>query len=141
MEEEIENIKRYKYDLTLILLDLNKFKPINDTYGHDAGDAVLKAFGKILAENIRKTDKCYRIGGDEFILLLPHTKVQNCLIVIEKLQSLFITTPIKHKENEFIISTSYGIAQYDIDGISVEDLLEKADKRMYEYKKSIHEQR
>jgi diguanylate cyclase (GGDEF)-like protein len=141
MEEEIDNIKRYDYDMTLILLDLNKFKPINDTYGHDAGDAVLKGFAKLLSEHIRKTDKCYRIGGDEFVLTLSHTNAQNCIIVIEKLQSLFRENPVIHKENEFIISTSFGIAEYGTDGLTIESLLEVADKRMYEYKKSIHASR
>ncbi|HFU74896.1 MAG TPA: diguanylate cyclase [Arcobacter sp.] len=63
------------------------------------------------------------------------------MIVIEKLQSVFRKNPVIHKENEFIISTSFGIAEYGTDGLTIESLLEVADKRMYEYKKSIHASR
>ncbi len=138
IQEELNIAQRYNSELTIILMDLNKFKPINDTYGHDIGDKVLISFSQIIQNNIRKTDKLFRIGGDEFILVLPHTSKQNGLQLIEHLKEELEQSPIAVENNIIKISASYGIAQYGIDTQNIEELMKVADTRMYEYKKNLH---
>lgn len=130
----IKSAKRYDFPFSIMLIDLNKFKPINDTYGHDIGDEILIHFSKIVSEIIRESDVFFRIGGDEFVLILPHTKVEDSISIIKKIKDSF-------KNNKFIkdditieISASYGVAEYPKDADELEKLLKVADTKMYEDK-------
>jgi c-di-GMP phosphodiesterase len=134
----LNDAKRYKHSFSLVLIDLNKFKPINDTYGHDVGDAVLIFFSRTILENIRETDYLFRIGGDEFILLLNNTSFEEAQIIIKKVEQ-------KLEENLFIqesiqiqIGASFGIVQYTQSDDTIDSLIKIADQRMYENKKSKH---
>lgn len=133
----IERLKRIKNDkIFLIFIDLDNFKPINDIYGHNKGDTVLKEVADILTKNFRKYDLIARYGGDEFIILFesdesPIKKINNTR---EKIEENF---------KKFNLSFSYGISIFpdDIEDINmeaqkiIEKLIEIADKRMYEEKK------
>lgn len=132
----LNNAKRYEYPFALILIDLNKFKPINDTFGHDVGDEVLIYFTKSIISVIRETDHLFRIGGDEFVLLLNNTNAHEANVIVEKIQNYFSEHCFYHKDLELDISASFGIAQYDGDGKTVDELLKTADERMYEHKES-----
>jgi len=122
IETAIYNLKRYKNRFCIIMFDIDNLKQINDTEGHSKGDEILINTVKIINKNLRETDKLYRVGGDEFIILLNNTKYQTARKVAKRLQSLL-------KNNN--INISYGVAKGDMKDI----MLEKADKRLYKDKK------
>ncbi len=136
MEEELQKVKRYGYPLSLILIDLNKFKFINDTYGHNAGDLVLIRFTETISKNIRTADRFFRIGGDEFILVLSHTKNEDAVKLTKHLKEHLKRSKLKYKENYIPINASFGIAQYGTDGTDKSGLIKTADERMYRDKKA-----
>lgn len=130
----LNDSKRYNHDFSLILIDLNKFKPINDTYGHDVGDEVLIFFARSILQNIRETDYLFRVGGDEFVLLLNNTTSQEAQVIVNKIKLYFQGFKFKHNFLEIEISASFGIAQFNQDGDTIDDLLKIADQKMYQNK-------
>jgi diguanylate cyclase (GGDEF)-like protein len=132
----IETAKRNKSKVGLMFLDVDKFKSINDIYGHETGDLVLKQIAKILSEAIRKNDVLARYGGDEFLILLPDIKnVNNHENIISR---------INNNENRFVhledttleLSLSIGTSFYPDDGETIDKLIAVADRRMYIDKKN-----
>ncbi|MGE4489847.1 MAG: GGDEF domain-containing protein [Kiritimatiellales bacterium] len=94
LAQNIETARRYSRDLSLVLFDLDRFKEINDTFGHEAGDAVLKTFAQLLQKTVRKADIVCRIGGDEFAVILPETELSNAWKFIDRFfQTLEKTQP------------------------------------------------
>lgn len=130
----INDAQRYEHTFSLILIDLNKFKPINDTYGHIIGDKVLIYFTQIINKSIRETDYLFRMGGDEFYLLLSNTNHKEAVVIVKKLQDKLKDSKFIHRNITLEISASFGIAQYKLDGNKIEDLVKIADKRMYKNK-------
>jgi len=116
-----------------MFLDLNGFKKVNDTYGHEVGDQLLKTLGGLLKECIRNEDTLSRISGDEFVILLEDTSYENAERVARKIQAK-LTQPVLIAGIELNISISLGIAVYPDDGTEMRELLRKADARMYEEK-------
>lgn len=131
-----KDAKRYQYNLSLVIIDLNGFKIINDTYGHQCGDEVLILFTKLVSDLIRESDFFFRTGGDEFILLLPHTSSEEAQLVINKILDSCQENKYVSQSLTLIISASFGIAQYGTDGEEVDELIRIADERMYLDKKS-----
>jgi c-di-GMP phosphodiesterase len=131
----INDAQRYEHTFSLILIDLNKFKPVNDTYGHTIGDKVLIYFTQIINKSIRETDYLFRIGGDEFYLLLSNTSHDEAIIIVKKLRDKLKHSKFIHGNITLEISASFGIAQYKLDGSKIEDLIKIADERMYKNKK------
>lgn len=127
--------QRYEHTFSIILIDLNKFKPINDTYGHTIGDKVLIFFTQIINKSIRETDYLFRVGGDEFYLLLSNTSYNESEIIIEKLQEKLKKSKFVDENIQIEISASFGVAEYKKDATTIEELIKIADKRMYENKK------
>ncbi len=130
LETELEKAKRYGRDLSLIMMDLDFFKKINDSYGHQFGDKVLKKIGYILQQNTRNLDLVGRYGGEEFLLILPETELKKAALVAEKLRQ-----KIKNEEIEgldFKLTASFGVAQFK-DELS-QQLIKRADKRLYKAK-------
>ncbi len=130
----INDAQRYEHTFSLILIDLNKFKPVNDTYGHSIGDKVLIFFTQIINKSIRETDYLFRMGGDEFYLLLSNTTYNESIIIVKKLQNKLKHSKFIHGNIELEISASFGSAQYKVDGYKIEDLVKIADERMYKNK-------
>ena len=128
----IEENRRKNFSFALVFIDLDNFKPINDSFGHEEGDKVLKEVASILKKNFRERDFIIRLGGDEFIVLidLQNTHINNIEKMIESLRK-----KIEEKLGKYNLSFSYGIAIYPQDGKDLSTLLEKADIRMYEEKK------
>ncbi|HIQ51079.1 MAG TPA: GGDEF domain-containing protein [Nautiliaceae bacterium] len=128
----IEENRRKNFSFALVFIDLDNFKPINDSFGHEEGDKVLKEVASILKKNFRERDFIIRLGGDEFIVLidLQNTHINNIEKMIESLRK-----KIEEKLGKYNLSFSYGIAIYPQDGKDLSTLLEKADIRMYEQKK------
>ncbi|AIQ52213.1 sensor domain-containing diguanylate cyclase [Paenibacillus sp. FSL R7-0331] len=118
---------------SVIVLDVDKFKFVNDTYGHLAGDEVLRQVAGILAESIRPGDICARYGGEEFVLLLPRTKPEQAYTVAERIRKTLEATevPLPMK-----VTSSQGIAHYPTHGRTREELLGRADEALYTAKQS-----
>ncbi|MCX7903393.1 MAG: GGDEF domain-containing protein [Caloramator sp.] len=130
IKEEITRAKRGNYKLSIISVDLNNFKKVNDTLGHSEGDRLLKEFARIALSNTRaEIDSVYRFGGDEFIILLVDCDFEGARKIAERLNESI-------KKVNDIVSLSYGIVELDLTtDINIEDILILADKRMYEHKK------
>ncbi len=131
-EHEIKRARRYNSSFSILLLDLDNFKEINDTLGHLKGDLALKKFANILIETIRESDIAARYGGDEFILLLPDTTYKGAFRLAQR-----IIERLKNENIEGIpLSCSIGIATYPDDGVIWEELFETADRSLYSAKRT-----
>lgn len=136
MRQEIAYSKREKKKFALMFLDLDDFKKINDKFGHDIGDRLLQGVAKRFSKLLRKTDTICRLGGDEFIILLPRLVQprENTVDVVRKIFNS-LGDPFLIGENQIYVSTSIGIALYPDDGENEEVLIKSADKAMYLAKK------
>lgn len=136
LQQEVIYAKREKSHLAVIFVDLDDFKQINDHHGHNTGDRLLQEIAKRLSGILRKADSVCRIGGDEFILLLPHlaSMQTNMEEIIQKIRQK-CSEPILIEENTLEISASIGISFYPRDGIDPQVLIKKADQAMYQAKK------
>jgi len=131
LEEEIDRVMRYKQPLSLLLVDLDDFKNINDKYGHLIGDKVLKMAGRVIKDFLRKTDTAYRYGGEEFTVLLPETEVEAAMNVAERIRQGFETQDLSLIINENLhISVSIGAAQFQ-PGELMEAFVKRADDALY----------
>lgn len=121
LQEEIERTQRYGYKFALVFIDLDKFKEINDTYGHACGDEVLISFVRRVVADLRATDTLFRYGGDEFILMLPGIDLARGPVLVQRLADLVSMTPISTNPLLFL-SFSSGISCYPDDGETPEAL-------------------
>jgi len=128
---QIAQAKRNKSKFSVIYFDLDKFKPINDTYGHQCGDTVLATIAKDVKSVVRDTDTVARIGGDEFVIVM--NKKINDDKITQKLLDV-VEGPIQYGDISVSVSASIGIATYPDDGKTIETLLASADANMYENK-------
>jgi diguanylate cyclase (GGDEF)-like protein len=140
-EEEIERAQKQhtssKSPLACIMIDLDHFKRINDTWGHHAGDEVLVAASKIMMENARRNDEVGRYGGEEFAVLLPNTNIKTATRIAERLRQKISETKINIDKQAIEVTASFGVACYPSDGVSsMSDLLKTADKALYEAKET-----
>ena len=136
MKQEIAYARRERKKFSLMFLDLDNFKEVNDKFGHDIGDQVLQGVAKRFRKLLRKTDTICRLGGDEFIILLPRLAQprENTVDVTRKIFSS-LSEPFPIKSNQINITTSIGIALYPDDGEEGEILIKIADKAKYLAKK------
>jgi diguanylate cyclase (GGDEF)-like protein len=135
LKHEWATARRYKHALCLLLFDLDRFKAVNDTQGHAAGDELLKNVADIIASSIREVDVCARYGGDEFVLLLPHTPVKNAVVVAERVRTGLARAKATWNGEARNITLSVGIASSEDDSlVSPDDLVEAADRALYEAK-------
>lgn len=121
--------RQNNYNLSVIMLDIDKFKFVNDTYGHRKGDEILTRLGEILNQSVRSTDYVARYGGEEFIILLPEADSSSGLKVAEKTRMLIETS--KLLGDEMPLTVSLGVSTYPKDGANEEELIEKADQALY----------
>lgn len=134
IEQAIKSAKRYRHKLALMFIDLNKFKSINDTLGHDAGDQYLKLISERLKSCVRKIDTVARVGGDEFTILLTDIeRTEDAEIIARKVINA-INQPITINENELSPSISIGISIYPDDSTILNELLRASDAAMYRSK-------
>ncbi len=134
MQKEFERCRRFKHDLSLLMIDVDRFKTINDTYGHQCGDFALKTITRRISNKIRVTDFIIRYGGDEFCCILTETPLQSAYMVAEQLRRLICSTPFIFKETSFETTISLGVASLDTNDVDVETLLKKADAALYKAK-------
>jgi diguanylate cyclase (GGDEF)-like protein len=137
-ERELQRSERYNKPFSLAIIDIDNFKPYNDTHGHLAGDKVLIALAKLLTENTRKSDTIARYGGDEFILILPELELNQAKSLAQKLcDTMHQSKDLKKLDLKSVeLSISIGIASFPESGKTIDDLLKKADKALYDAKKS-----
>ncbi len=129
---ERKRAKRYNKTLSLIMIDIDHFKKINDAYGHQVGDAVLQAFSRLLQENVRETDIISRWGGEEFIILLPATSLENAMMAAQKIQSAVNSYRFPDVGN---ITASFGVSNVELNSNSNRESMNQADQALYEAKK------
>lgn len=126
-EEEIELTKRLGRSFSVIMLDLDQFKNVNDNFGHDVGDVALKTISQCIMEKIRKTDTLARWGGEEFVIILTDINRQIASDIAEKLRKRIMKTEIPIAGR---VTASFGVTDYQ-DGDTVDDLIQRADRMLY----------
>jgi diguanylate cyclase (GGDEF)-like protein len=136
IHEEVVRSLRYERSLTLMMLDLDDFKTINDTYGHVEGDRILRAFGALIRRAIRETDFPARYGGEEFAIVMPETSRQEAQTIAERLRrQLERSVLLKLNGAEISVTASFGLATVPEDADDPVDLITRADEALYEAKR------
>lgn len=133
---QLSGAARYGFSFWVALADLDHFKTVNDTYGHDAGDNVLKTFSEILKRNSRQSDICGRIGGEEFLFVLTHTTEENAKRVIDRVRAEFEATQFNFEGQSLKVTASFGLAGFV--GTRAPDfnrLIAQADAALYSAKR------
>lgn len=140
IDEEIERVRRFGGKLSLIFIDLDFFKKINDTRGHLVGSRTLTEIGHLIRDNIRKICKAARYGGDEFVIVLPNTGKSGAMTLATKLRELFREHEFRDEDGSpFNLTASFGLATYPDDARSKDDLIRLADQAMYRVKESTRD--
>jgi diguanylate cyclase (GGDEF)-like protein len=135
LETEIKRSLRYDRIFSLVMLDLNNFKMVNDIYGHQAGDRVLKIVAVVIRKEVRPEDVLARYGGDEFALILPETPIASAKKLTERIQSAVEKHTIKLDEGKTVnITVSAGLADFPKDATTSNELISAADKSLYSSK-------
>jgi len=135
LAEEVERTRRSQVPFTLLLLDLDHFKQVNDRFGHQAGDHALQAVAAVLHRQLRAVDLPARIGGEEFAVLLPDTAGAGALEAAERLRAAIAAHPIPHQHATITVSTSIGVAWCPAHADTGDGLLRVADQALYQAKR------
>ena len=133
--DEIVRCQRIKYPLSVMFIDIDKFKEVNDSFGHNAGDTVLKTVVEVIRKRVRATDYVARYGGDEFVLLLPNTGINDAGLVGNELLEMMSKTGFRGGGKPVNVTLSIGVAQYRGDE-TAESVLERADRALYRVKQA-----
>ena len=131
LQRTLSEADRFNQPVSLVLMDLDHFKKVNDTWGHEAGDAVLKHAARIVQEGVRSVDVCVRYGGEEIAMLLAQTDSNRAVEVAERLRTRLAATVVRHAGAEIAVTASFGVATYP-ETVKVRDqLFPSADKALY----------
>jgi diguanylate cyclase (GGDEF)-like protein len=136
-EKELNRGRRYGSPLGLVVLDLHRFKEVNDKHGHPRGDEVLRAAGATLKKALRTSDSAFRIGGDEFALLLPQTDAEQALALSRRVETVFAEL-VQPLQLSIGVSMDHGVATFPQDGEQADQLIHVADERLYRLKQANH---
>jgi diguanylate cyclase (GGDEF)-like protein len=134
--KELSLMRRQKEYFAVLMMDIDHFKQVNDTYGHPAGDYVLKAVAGALSSNVREEDTVARVGGEEFVVSSPYTNRLAAIVLAERLRKAVEALDIKYEGNKIPVTISIGIALQPNDGDGLDTLLAAADERLYVAKQS-----
>ena len=137
-EKELNRARRYGLPLGIVILDLHRFKEVNDKYGHPRGDEVLRAAATTLQKALRTSDSAFRIGGDEFALLLPQTDAAQALALCRRIETVFVET-LEPMQFAFSVAMDHGVATFPQDGDQSDRLIHVADERLYRLKHASHQ--
>lgn len=137
-KREMEATRRSGLPTCLILVDLDHFKQVNDQYGHEAGNEVLKQTAQVLTHTVRVSDIVCRYGGEEFVIILPQSRLPMSVQIAERLRAAIEAEPVNYEQTEIRLTASLGVAKFDrvVGEVSVEDLVKQADEYMYQAKQS-----
>ncbi len=132
LERHFSEARRYEFDLTCVMIDLDNYKTLNDTLGHQMGDKILMTAAKVIQANLRASDMAARYGGDEFVLLLPHTSVELGLAVAERIRRQMALTSVQYLKIDPALTLSMGLANlHDDRPASADAMVAMADKALY----------
>jgi diguanylate cyclase (GGDEF)-like protein len=137
-DKELIRAKRYGHQLAVVILDMHKLKEVNDRYGHLEGDRILQYIAATLRKTLRASDFAFRIGGDEFALLLPQTDPEQALILCRRVRAQY-EADLAPLNLDIAVTIDFGIAVYPQDGDQKSDLLGIADRRLYDLKHATRE--
>jgi len=137
-DKEINRARRYAHPLSLVILDLHRFKEVNDKHGHPRGDEVLQAAATTLRKTLRTSDSAFRIGGDEFALLLPQTDSAQASALSRRIGVAFADV-LRPLELSVSVTMDHGVSTYPQDGEQRDSLIRIADERLYHSKNSTHQ--
>lgn len=130
-EKLVSSANRHKLALSIAIFDVDHFKDINDHYGHPTGDMVLQQIVDICSASMREEDIFARFGGEEFIMVLMHTKADDAFATAERLRAAVAARPHRYKEKSFTVTMSCGVAQYDARDSSIDSTIRRADQALY----------
>ncbi|HEV8523566.1 MAG TPA: sensor domain-containing diguanylate cyclase [Terriglobales bacterium] len=140
LEAEVYRSARFGYEFSVLFIDLDHFKKVNDTYGHLAGSKLLAEVGFKLKSQLRLIDYAFRYGGDEFVILLPQTPKEAALVVARRILDTFRTTTFLHQEDlNLNVRASMGLSTYPDDAKSTHEIIRQADEMMYAVKNSTRD--
>lgn len=135
LEVEVQRAGRYQHPLSLLFFDLDKFKRLNDDYGHQAGDIVLIEVAKLIGSLLRETDLFGRYGGEEFAIILPDTPLQGAIEVAKRICRRVAATPIEYQQQQLMTSVSVGVSQFST-AVTADELIQHADLALYQAKRN-----
>lgn len=140
LDVEIDRARRYRTSLSLVFLDLDFFKGVNDTHGHLVGSRLLAEMGRLVRDNVRKADVAFRYGGDEFVVVLPNTGKEGAYTVASNLRERLREHSFEAVQGDRVrLTASFGVASYPEDAKSALALIQLADKAMYQVKASTRD--
>jgi diguanylate cyclase (GGDEF)-like protein len=131
LEAELARAGRYGRECSLVIIDIDHFKQINDRHGHAGGDDALRHFVQITREQLRTQDELGRLGGEEFAVLLPETGLESAIAVTERIRRAVEATPARFGDVRIPMTASFGVARWQSFAESADALLQRADKALY----------
>lgn len=134
LEWELERNANSATGCAVVMMDLDDFKKLNDTYGHLAGSFVLEKVGELICANVRHFDVAARYGGEEFVAYLPETEAAEAYTAADRLRRVLAETSFPHRDREIRLTISMGVSHFPEDGADLESLVQKADERLYRAK-------
>ncbi len=136
LEQEFKRSRRYERDLSLLMVDIDYFKRVNDSFGHQTGDLVLRKISSIIESQLRDADLAFRFGGEEFMIILPETSLEDAHSVGERTRTEIMHSYYHHDESEFNVTASIGIISLKCNLVeSIDSLIKKVDENLYLAKK------
>jgi diguanylate cyclase (GGDEF)-like protein len=139
LESEVYRSHRFSYEFSVIFIDLDHFKQVNDTYGHLVGSKLLNEIGFKIKSHLRLIDYAFRYGGDEFVVLLPQTGKESALVVARRLRDVMRSTEFGIERLTLNVRASIGVATYPEDAKSAHEIIRQADEMMYMVKNSTRD--
>ena len=136
LEREFLRAVRYDNPLSFAIIDIDYFKSVNDTYGHSAGDYILKEVAYLISQTFRKTDMVFRYGGEEFAVIITETPLEKAEVPLERLRKTIEENEFKYKGQNIKVTISIGVTDVNAETNTVHQLFERADKALYEAKTS-----
>ncbi len=133
---EVERVRRFGGAASLVMVDLDRFKAVNDIHGHHAGDEALRFASQVLRGPLRQVDTLSRIGGEEFVMLLPHTDEVRAAALADKLRGALSLTPVSAGRHRFTITASFGVAEIRSTDSGIDEALARADAALYAAKRA-----
>lgn len=137
LEKELDRARRYAHPLSLVALDLHRFKEVNDQLGHARGDDVLKAVASTLRKSLRTSDSAFRVGGDEFSVILPQTDASQAVALSKRISTVF-SEIVQTLQIAVPVSMDHGISTFAADGETADQLVQAADQQLYRLKHANH---
>jgi diguanylate cyclase (GGDEF)-like protein len=131
LERKVEHADRFAEPLSLLMIDIDRFKAVNDTYGHAAGDAVIKAVADTILASIRKVDVAARVGGEEFAVILPKSTMKSSLETAERIRKAVRKCVIPHGRTSLSVTVSIGVATRSGERQVPDVLVKEADRQLY----------